>query len=103
VDSTEFSVLFRSKSRVLERLNARLRLDIEIYPMITTAIRGQNLTLEKQQSEADQHREEAASWDRTAAGKFELLETRLEESLQLLQELRRNDAGRGRRPTRKRR
>jgi hypothetical protein len=100
---TEMDVLSRSKSRVMERLVSRARLDVEIYPMITIAVRGQNVIMEQQQSDERRYAEYVASRDSMASAKLELVEARLEESLRLLRELRRNGVGSGTKPGRKRR
>lgn len=100
---TEIDVLSRSKSKIFQRLLERSQLDVEIYPMITTAIRGMNAAAEQRRNEEGTRAKYVASRDAAASGKLELVEARLEESLRLVRGLRRNDEGPGSRPTRRRR
>ena len=99
----EINVLSRSKSKALERLIARPRLEIEIYPMITTAVRGINPAVERPSNGGRLHTEETPHLDAVAAQKVELIVQRLEETLRLARELRGNEAGQGGRPSRRRR
>ncbi|HVB16126.1 MAG TPA: hypothetical protein VNF04_06320, partial [Stellaceae bacterium] len=84
----EIHVLARGNSKILDRLIGRPRLDVEIYPMITAAMRGQNVAIESQRP--DDRRYEESVERSPASAAIEFLQKRLEE---LLQELRQFGVG----------
>jgi hypothetical protein len=84
----EVMILSRNHSKVVERLLNRPRLDVEIYPMITTAVRGLSAALEYQ-SDDRQDVERQSSPEAVASAKLGLVEKRLEE---LLREVRHHAA-----------
>jgi hypothetical protein len=82
----EIDVLLSAKSRVLERLVGRSRMDVAIYPMITTAVRS-NITGDPQSAER-RDAQVAVDRDQGTAAKIEAVETNLENALRLVRQLR---------------
>jgi hypothetical protein len=94
----EIQVLARGNSRILDRLIGRARLDVEIYPMITAAMRGQSVPIESPRPEDRRHEEPAQR--SPASATIEFVQTRLEE---LLRELRQFETARPESGTRRKR
>ncbi len=101
---SEMEILSRGKSKLLERLTNRTRIEIEIYPMITIAVRGLKVVGSQPQSGARQNNEYFASRYADAFSRVEGIESGLRDLLRLLREIRGNEPdGGGGRSGRKRR
>jgi hypothetical protein len=76
----EVQVLSRGKSRIVERLMGRSRLEVEIYPMISTTVRGSNIPAEHQPDEW-RGTEQISSQEARVLAKMEFVEHQLTELL----------------------
>ena len=85
--SMEVNMLGRGKSMGYRRLMERARLEIEIYPLITTAFRGPRVAMEQMVREEAAYTEEIEMHDRMVFDKLVVLEAQLDETLQALREL----------------
>ena len=83
----EMRLLAGTKSKLVQRLMSKSRFDVEIYPLISIALRGGGSTAGKQQILED--RSLIAVNERATMAKLESIEARLEDALRAVRDIRR--------------